>query len=194
MTHRPCSTERCTNQETTHDDQHAVAHCARHPQRTHHLGRGRAPAARVSRGGTGFLDLDRIQEYDFAEGEDFSPVLGKGRGGRPSIDYFLTLDMAKELAMVERSAKGREARRYFIDCECQFRQLQQWLAKIRPAVPVDMTRAERQAVNRQAWAEVSGEVYAAFHARRETVLQTYAEAKSTGPVILPRGYRPPWAR
>lgn len=137
---------------------------------------------------------DRIQEYDFAEGEDFSPVLGKGRGGRPSIDYFLTLDMAKELAMVERSAKGREARRYLIDCECQFRQLQQGLAKVRPAVPVDMTRAERQAINRQVWAEVSGEVYAAFHARRETLLQTYAEAKSTGPVILPRGYRPPWAR
>ena len=137
---------------------------------------------------------DRIQEYDFVEGEDFSPVLGKSRGGRPSIEYFLTLDMAKELAMVERTAKGREARRYFIDCERQLRQLQLGLAKVRPAIPVDMTRAERQTVNRQAWAEVSGEVYAAFHARRETLLQTYAEAKATGPVYLSRGYRPPWAR
>ena len=134
---------------------------------------------------------DRIQECHFAEGEDFSPVLGKSRGDRPSIDYFLTLDMAKELAMVERTAMGREARRYFIDCERQLRQLRQGLAKVRPAVPVDMTRAERQAVNRQAWAEVSGEVYAAFHARRETLLQRYAEAKSTGPVILPRGLRIP---
>lgn len=138
----------------------------------------------------------RIDEYEFVEQHDY--LLTKTGEQVPSgtkwrIDYFLTLDMAKELAMVERTAKGREARRYFIDCERQLRQLQQGLAKVRPAVAVDMTRAERQAVNRQAWAEVSGEVYAAFHARRETLLQTYAEAKSTGPVILPRGYRPPWA-
>ena len=33
------------------------------------------------------------------------------------MDYFTTLDMAKELAMVERNDKGKQARRYFIECE-----------------------------------------------------------------------------
>jgi AntA/AntB antirepressor len=37
--------------------------------------------------------------------------------GRPKTDHFLTLDMAKELAMVERSEIGRETRRYFIQME-----------------------------------------------------------------------------
>lgn len=65
---------------------------------------------------------DRIQKYQFVENQDFaefSPDLGKihrGRG-RPSSDYHLTLDMAKELSMVENNEKGRQARRYFIECE-----------------------------------------------------------------------------
>ena len=62
----------------------------------------------------------RIQEYKFQENNDFV-VLNKNvqnsKGGRPSKDYHLTLDMAKELAMVERNEKGRQARRYFIQCE-----------------------------------------------------------------------------
>lgn len=67
---------------------------------------------------------DRIDQYEFAESRDFvvfdSPNLANqnGRGGdRRSKEYHLTLDMAKELSMVERNEKGREARRYFIDCE-----------------------------------------------------------------------------
>lgn len=64
---------------------------------------------------------DRIKKYDFQDGVDFvtfchSPELGSGnRGAR--IDYHLTLDMAKELSMVERNAKGKEARQYFLECE-----------------------------------------------------------------------------
>lgn len=45
---------------------------------------------------------------------------GRQHGGdRRSIEYHLTLDMAKELAMVEKNEKGRQARRYFINCERQ---------------------------------------------------------------------------
>lgn len=63
---------------------------------------------------------DRIDKYDFLENQDYvcSPVLvSKGRGGHNAIDYHLSLDMAKELSMVERNAKGKEARQYFIECE-----------------------------------------------------------------------------
>lgn len=69
----------------------------------------------------------RIEEYEFAENIDFIAIdqkrsLGHGRGSK---EYHLTLDMAKELSMVERTEKGREARRYFIDCERQLLNLTQ---------------------------------------------------------------------
>jgi anti-repressor protein len=65
----------------------------------------------------------RIAQYGFEEGEDFmiisrSPKLASGNRGATK-EYFVTLDMAKELAMVERNEKGKQARRYFIDCEKQ---------------------------------------------------------------------------
>lgn len=59
----------------------------------------------------------RIKKYGFQEGEDFTTIQGKSTGGRPSIEYHVTIDMAKELSMVENNDKGREARRYFIECE-----------------------------------------------------------------------------
>lgn len=65
---------------------------------------------------------DRIEQYGFLENQDFvtAPQNGgavyKG-GGHNRKDYHLTLDMAKELAMVERNEKGKQARQYFIDCE-----------------------------------------------------------------------------
>ena len=63
---------------------------------------------------------DRIQKYGFVENQDFAVFAKTGNnpsGGRPAKDYHLSLDMAKELAMVERNDEGRRARRYFIDCE-----------------------------------------------------------------------------
>ncbi|WP_446089904.1 antA/AntB antirepressor family protein [Acinetobacter sp. 1124_18A] len=61
----------------------------------------------------------RISKYKFQENVDFVLTLAK-TGVRSNVvqkDYSLSLDMAKELCMVENNDKGREARRYFIRCE-----------------------------------------------------------------------------
>lgn len=63
---------------------------------------------------------NRIKEYDFTVNLDFIGFTQNGvkpTGGRPTIEYHLTLDMAKELAMVEKTTEGRNVRRYFIQCE-----------------------------------------------------------------------------
>ncbi|AWV53633.1 antA/AntB antirepressor family protein [Shigella flexneri] len=72
---------------------------------------------------------NRITEYGFAVDVDYILVHQnrgiKGRGGdRRSKDYHLTLDTAKETAMVERNEKGRQIRRYFIECEKKLRSMQ----------------------------------------------------------------------
>lgn len=62
----------------------------------------------------------RIGQYGFEENQDFvsfSPKSEKPQVGRRSIEFHLTLDMAKELSMVENNEQGRMARRYFIDME-----------------------------------------------------------------------------
>ncbi|GAB4042576.1 antA/AntB antirepressor family protein [Spirosoma litoris] len=61
------------------------------------------------------------QDTDYVEVESFTEFSVKG--GRPETEYALTLDMAKELAMVENNHKGREARLYFIEKEKQLRQV-----------------------------------------------------------------------
>lgn len=65
---------------------------------------------------------NRIEQYIFIENQDFILIHQNGgikkRGGdRRSVDYHLTLDMAKELSMVENNEEGRKVRRYFIRCE-----------------------------------------------------------------------------
>ena len=63
---------------------------------------------------------DRIAEYGFVEGVDYVVFTKFGenpQGGRPQKEYAIRLDMGKELAMVERNDKGKQARLYFIECE-----------------------------------------------------------------------------
>ncbi|MGR3790073.1 hypothetical protein BWK60_02030 [Flavobacterium covae] len=68
----------------------------------------------------------RIEEYGFVEDVDFVLPLNfeqqKGRGGHNRKEYAITLDMAKELSMVEKNEKGRKARQYFIRIEKEQRQ------------------------------------------------------------------------
>ena len=65
----------------------------------------------------------RIEEYGFQENQDYliarqiGRAKNQGRGGHNKVEYHITLDMAKELAMIERNEQGRAARRYFIECE-----------------------------------------------------------------------------
>ena len=54
---------------------------------------------------------NRIADYDFQENQDFITLSKNLENGGRTIEYYITLDMAKELAMVERNDKGREARR-----------------------------------------------------------------------------------
>lgn len=66
---------------------------------------------------------ERVEKYGFIEGMDFFPKAEKtSDGGRPRIEYELTIDMAKELCMVENNEKGRQARKYFIECERRYKQ------------------------------------------------------------------------
>jgi phage anti-repressor protein len=64
----------------------------------------------------------RIEKYGFLENEDYVVFAGSGenpQAGRPTTDYHISIDMAKELSMVENNDQGREARQYFIRCEKQ---------------------------------------------------------------------------
>jgi anti-repressor protein len=74
--------------------------------------------------GTKFQDwFPRMCEYGFSEGVDFNPlkienVLSQKRERTYSLmDYQLTLDMAKELCMIQRTERGKQARQYFIEIE-----------------------------------------------------------------------------
>ena len=61
----------------------------------------------------------RMVEYGFTEGTDFSSYLSTSNGGRPQHNHIVTMDMAKELSMIQRSEKGKQARQYFISMEKQ---------------------------------------------------------------------------
>ncbi|MBX0849025.1 antA/AntB antirepressor family protein [Campylobacter coli] len=80
-----------------------------------------------------FLEIDtkfadwinrRISHYSFIENQDYI-IKEVFTGRRPRKEYYVTLDMAKELCTVENNEKGRQARRYFIECEKRLKNLEQ---------------------------------------------------------------------
>lgn len=108
---------------------------------------------------------DRLAEYAFAEGEDFacahvlsSPSSGSAKARRQRmIDYHLSLDTAKELAMVENNDIGRRIRRYLIALE---RKQQQAAPALPPPVSA-LDRQTRSRINRRAL-ELSHRAYETY--------------------------------
>lgn len=92
---------------------------------------------------------DRINEYGFIQDEDYF-VITERTNGRPRKEYHITLDMGKELGMVERNERGRQIRKYFIECERRATQPKQ-IALLEPekTYTVTLTEYELQTV---AWA------------------------------------------
>lgn len=79
----------------------------------------------------------RVREFDFKEGQDFIVVPKNGNTEMfEQIDYILAVPMAKELSMVERTPKGKQARKYFMECE---RRYFESIGKGHPAGPVRTT-------------------------------------------------------
>lgn len=68
---------------------------------------------------------NRIKDFDFVENQDYLTLTKKIVSGGLAKEYFLTLNMAKELSMVERNEKGKQARQYFIKCEKQLKEISQ---------------------------------------------------------------------
>ena len=69
--------------------------------------------------------FEDMVKYGFTENVDFigfTEKRVKPQGGRPSVDHALKLDMAKEISMIQRNEKGKQARQYFIEVEKELKQ------------------------------------------------------------------------
>lgn len=81
--------------------------------------------------GTRFNDwFFRMCDYGFVEGTDFYSKMSKNDGaGRPASDYALSLDMAKQICMIQRTPEGKMCRQYLIDLEKAWNTPEQVMAR-----------------------------------------------------------------
>lgn len=76
--------------------------------------------------------FNRMIDYGFTENQDFLLLKNEqqtGRGGHNKVDHVLKLDMAKEIAMIQRTDKGKEVRTYFIQVEKDFNSPEKIMAR-----------------------------------------------------------------
>ncbi len=82
--------------------------------------------------GTRFNDwFARMCEYGFVEETDFYSKMSKtdNGGGRPPMDYDVSLDMAKQICMIQRTPEGKRCRQYLIDLEKAWNAPEQVMAR-----------------------------------------------------------------
>lgn len=73
--------------------------------------------------------FERMLQYGFDENRDFWTKMSESTGGRPSTDHIMKLDMAKELCMLARNEKGKQARHYFLEVEREWNSPEKVMAR-----------------------------------------------------------------
>lgn len=89
--------------------------------------------------------FDRMTEYGFSEGKDYQTFLSDrvdGKAGKPRTDHQLTIPMAKELCMLQRTDKGKQMRQYFISVEEQWNSPEAIMARALQLSNVKMKQLE----------------------------------------------------
>lgn len=81
----------------------------------------------------------KIKDYKFKENQDFLSFhknVKRAKGGSVRKEYTISLDMAKELSMIEKTKIGKEARQYFIKCEKKLKQMNEPRINIKNQGPI----------------------------------------------------------
>lgn len=73
--------------------------------------------------------FERMLQYGFDENRDFWTKMSESTGGRPSTDHIMKLDMEKELCMLARNEKGKQARHYFLEVEREWNSPEKVMAR-----------------------------------------------------------------
>lgn len=71
----------------------------------------------------------RMVEYGFEEEKDFFPKMEESTGGRPQTNYDISVDMAKQICMIQRTPEGKQVRQYLIDLEKSWNTPEQVMAR-----------------------------------------------------------------
>jgi len=118
--------------------------------------------------------FDRQLQYGFIDGKDYLGCeVFNTLANQTLTDFFVSIDMAKEISMIQRSDKGRQARQYFIECERRARQ---------PAIPQSFSEALLLAGKLQQQIEQDAPKVAHYDAvaDRKTLLNATQVAQSVG--------------
>lgn len=73
--------------------------------------------------------FERMLQFGFEEEKDFWTKMSESTGGRPSTDHIMKLNMAKELCMLARNEKGKQARQYFLEVEREWNSPEKVMAR-----------------------------------------------------------------